>query len=131
MYIELLKKLNKKALKKGDIPVSCLVIRNGKVIAKAYNNKYSKNNPLGHAEIIAIIKASKKLKTANLNDCELFVTLKPCLMCEQIIKEMRIKKVNYILENNKINHNKIIYNKIKNCSSYFEKELVDFFKERR
>ena len=124
-------KMNKKAIKNGDIPVSCIITKNNKIISSAYNNKYKKNNPLGHAEIIAIQKACKKLNTCNLIDCELYVTLKPCLMCQEIIKETRIKTVHYIIDNNKYNNSKINYLKIDKDSDIFEKELKDFFKSKR
>ena len=74
MIIKQLKKLNNIALKHGDVPVSCIIVKNNKIIAKEYNKRQKKNSPLAHAEILAIIKATKRIKTWNLNDCELYVT---------------------------------------------------------
>ena len=124
-----LKKLNKK-VDSNDIPVSCIIVKNGKILAKAINNKYKNLNPLGHAEINAIIKASKKLNTTNLNDCELYVTLKPCKMCQEIIQEVRIKKVYYFVENTKNINNTVIYKKIE-FDNNFDTEIINFFKNKR
>ncbi len=130
-YINILKKLNLKAKDNGDIPVSAIIVRENKIIAKAYNKKVKNNNPLDHAEIIAIRKACKKLKTSNLIDCELYVTLKPCGMCKEIIKEARIKKVYYILDNDKIINDTTKYYKIEDDYQYFKKELSLFFEDKR
>ena len=128
---EILKKLNKKALKNEDVPISCMIIKNKKIIAKTYNQRVKKNNPLAHAEILAIQKASKKLNTYNLSDCELYVTLKPCKMCEEIIKSAKIQKVYYFLDQNKVANNKINSKKLEDQNEYFYKELTEFFKDKR
>lgn len=130
-YYEILKKLNKLALKNNDIPVSCIITKNNKIISKAYNKRVKDNNPINHAEIIAIKKAAKKLKTYNLIDCQLYTTLKPCKMCEEAIKMSKIKKVYYILDQNKIVNNKINYIKLNDDDNYFYKELTNFFKNKR
>ena len=130
-YINILKKLNLKAKDNGDIPVSAIIVRENKIIAKAYNKKVKNNNPLDHAEIIAIRKACKKLRTSNLIDCELYVSLKPCGMCKEIIKEARIKKVYYILDNDKIINDTTKYYKIEDDYQYFKKELSLFFEDKR
>ena len=91
----------KKALKHDDVPVGALILREGKILCSACNTRDSKNNILGHAEINVIKKASKMLKTWNLSDCTLYVTLEPCDMCREIIKQSRIKKTYYFLGNNK------------------------------
>ena len=109
--IGILKKMNQKAFVNDDIPVSAIIIKNNKIIAKAYNKKYKKNNPIYHAEILAIIKACKKLKTTNLSECNLITTLKPCSMCEEIIKEVKINNVYYILEKEKMLIEKLILSK--------------------
>lgn len=131
-YIKLLKKLNKKAIMNGDVPVSCIIVINNIIITTAYNMREKHNNPLHHAEIIAIQKAAKKLKTWNLNDCEMFVTLKPCNMCLEVIKSAKIKKVYYILENDKYINSKLILSKISTEEEkYFNQELKDFFIDKR
>ena len=131
-YIEILKKLNKLALSNGDVPVSCIIFDTNKIISKSYNMREKKNNPLLHAEILAIEKASKKLKTWNLSNCQMIVTLKPCNMCLEVIKNARIKKVYYILENNKNVNNKLDMCKL-NCifENEFSKEIKDFFYDKR
>ena len=130
-YEKILTKLNKKALDNGDIPVSAIIVKDNKIISKAYNMKYKNNNPLDHAEVLAIKKACKKLKTTNLIDCELIVTLKPCGMCKEIIKESRIKKVHYFVDNFKVINDNTKYIKMKCENDYFSKELSEFFKDKR
>ena len=130
-YIELLKKLNKKAIKNGDIPVSAIIIHNNKIISKAYNLKYKNSDPFAHAEILAIKKACKKLKTPNLSECEMYVSLLPCNMCLEVIKESKIKKVYYFTEKTKIINSKTKLIKINSESSYFSKELSMFFSDKR
>lgn len=98
-YMELALKEAYKSYKKGDVPVGAVIVKNGKIIAKAHNLKEKKHNPLMHAEIIAINKASKKLKRWRLDDCELYVTMEPCMMCTGAIIQSRIKKVYYSIEN--------------------------------
>ena len=130
-YKNILKRLNQKAIENGDIPVSAIITRNNKIIAKAYNQKYKNNNPFDHAEILAIKKASKKIKTPNLSECEMYVSLYPCSMCREVIKESKIKKVYYYTENNKSINNKIQYIKIDDNDLFFSKELSSFFDNKR
>ena len=82
-----------KAYKKGDVPVGAVIVYNNKIIARAYNKKEKKQNSLFHAEILAINKACKKLRSFRLDNCELYVTLEPCLMCCGAIIASRFKKV--------------------------------------
>ena len=70
-----------KAYKNGDVPVGAVIVKNNKVIAKAHNMKEKNKSAIKHAEIIVIEKACKKVKNWHLNDCELYVTLEPCMMC--------------------------------------------------
>ena len=98
-YMELALKEAYKSYKKGDVPVGAVIVKNGKKIAKAHNLKEKKHNPLMHAEIIAINKASKRLKRWRLDDCELYVTMEPCMMCTGAIIQSRIKKIYYSIEN--------------------------------
>lgn len=98
-YMNIALSLAKKAYIKNEVPVGAVIVRNNKVIAKAYNKKESKQNPIYHAEIIAIIKACKKLKTWHLDNCILYTTLEPCMMCCGAIEQSRIKKVVYGTQN--------------------------------
>ena len=83
----------KKAYEKLEVPVGVVIVKDNKIISRAYNQKEEKNNPIKHAEIIAIEKACKKLNNWRLNDCEMYVTLEPCPMCAGAIVNSRIKKV--------------------------------------
>lgn len=129
---KLLTILNKKAIKHNEVPVSCIITKDDKIISKAYNNKITKHDPTAHAEIIAIRKAAKKLKTWNLNECRLYVTLYPCKMCLNVINEARIKEVYYILDNEKEINNNVKITKINSeKNEYFQEELKGFFKNKR
>ncbi len=83
----------KKAYKKLEIPVGAVIVKDGEIIARAHNVKEEKNDATKHAEILAIQKASKKLETWRLNDCEMYVTLEPCSMCAGAMIQARLKKV--------------------------------------
>ena len=83
----------KKAYNKLEIPVGAIIVKNGEIIARAHNIKEEKKDTTKHAEILAIQKASKKLETWRLNDCEMYVTLEPCPMCAGALIQSRIKKV--------------------------------------
>lgn len=142
-YMNLALKEAKKAYKKGDVPVGTVIVKNGKVIAKAYNKKENSKVATYHAEILAIQKACKKLKTWYLTDCELYVTLEPCLMCAGAILQSRISKVYYATTNTKFgyvssidsilnsknNHKVEVYEGM--CKEQSQKLLTDFFKNKR
>lgn len=83
----------KKAAEKLEVPVGCVIVKDGKIIARAYNEKETKLDTTKHAEILAIQKASKKLQAWRLIDCEMYVTLEPCAMCAGAIVNARIKKL--------------------------------------
>ena len=85
----------KLAAKKGEVPVGAVIVRDGEVIARAYNTRETDKNALCHAEIKAIRKASKKLGGWRLTRCELYVTLEPCPMCAGAIVNSRIVSVYY------------------------------------
>lgn len=124
--------LNNKAISDDEVPVSCIITKENKIISYAYNSKIKNKSPLDHAEVIAIKKAAKKLKTWNLNDCELYVTLYPCDMCLSIINEARIKKVNYALNRTKKINNTVKIEKIETMEEpILEQQLKDFFKNKR
>ncbi len=83
----------KKAYDKLEVPVGAVIVKDGKIIARAHNLKETKYDTTKHAEILAIQKASKKLNNWRLIDCEMYVTLEPCSMCAGAIINSRIKKV--------------------------------------
>ena len=86
-------KLITKAKDKNEVPIAALIVKNDKIISKSYNKVNKSNNILDHAEILVIKKASKKLHNWRLDDCDLYVTLEPCLMCAGAILQARIKRV--------------------------------------
>jgi len=92
-YIKEALKEAKKAYVKNEVPVGCVIVINDKIIARAHNLRESKQSCLGHAEIIAIEKASKKLNRWILDDATIYITLEPCTMCAGAIFQSRIKRV--------------------------------------
>lgn len=136
-YINELINLSKKSLKKSEVPIAALIIdENGKIISKAYNTRNIKQQTINHAEILAIIKANKKLKSWRLNNCTLYVTIEPCDMCKSVIKESRIQNVYYLLPRlpEKNQYNKTIFNKLKDMSEKEDKyqEIINkFWKNKR
>ena len=137
-YIDLALKEAKKAYYKGDVPVGCIIVKDDKVIVKAHNKKETKKDATKHAEIIAISKACKKLKTWHLEGCKLYTTMEPCMMCSGAILQSRINYICYSLPNdnfgasNYLNKNnkkiKIISNVSRETS---QKLLKEFFEEKR
>jgi tRNA(adenine34) deaminase len=84
------------AYKLGEVPVGAIVIDGkGSVIAAAHNLKEETNSAHGHAEILALNMAARTIGDWRLNECELFVTLEPCLMCLGAIVQYRVKKLNF------------------------------------
>ena len=133
-----------KALYIDEVPVGAIIVKDNKIIARAHNLKESLNLSTAHAEIIAINKASKKLKTWHLDDCIMYVTLEPCVMCAGAIIQSRIKKVVYgaksyqdgaieialkLYDTKGFNHypETMYYDKNENCS----KIITDYFKTKR
>ena len=83
----------KKAGEAGDVPIGCVIVYEGKIIARGYNKRNQQKSALGHAEISAIRKASKKLGDWRLEECTMYVTLEPCPMCAGAIVQARIPEV--------------------------------------
>ncbi|MGM9875784.1 MAG: nucleoside deaminase [Bacilli bacterium] len=126
----------KKAYKNDEIPVGCVIVCENEIVACGYNKKERKNNALMHAEIIAIDKACRKLGSWRLDNCDIYVTLEPCMMCMGAIIESRIRNVYYGTKNkneqmyvlNMINRFVNLYNvNDVDCS----KILSDFFINKR
>lgn len=82
-----------KAYEKLEVPVGCVIVKDGAIIARAHNLKETKTDTTKHAEILAIQKASKKLQSWRLLDCDMYVTLEPCSMCAGAMINSRIRKV--------------------------------------
>ncbi len=86
-------RLARKAEALDEVPIGCVIVCDGKIIARGYNRRNTDKNTLAHAEIIAIKKASKKYGDWRLEDCTLYVTLEPCQMCAGAIVQCRMGKV--------------------------------------
>ena len=143
-YIKLALEEARKAYKKNEVPIGAVVVKDGKIISCAYNLRESKRNALYHAEILAIKRACRKLKSWRLVDCDLYVTLEPCPMCAGAIMQARISNLYFgaydpkggacgsvmnILEADKFNHNVNVVGGIlqDECGGIIRK----FFRERR
>jgi tRNA(adenine34) deaminase len=83
------------AAKRGEVPVGCVVVQNGAVIARAGNRTLTDNDPAGHAEIVALREAARALVSERLSSCDLYVTLEPCTMCAAAISFARIRRLYY------------------------------------
>ena len=127
-----------------EVPIGCVIVKDDKIIARGHNQRETKQSPIGHAEIIAINKASKKLKSWRLEGCDIYVTLEPCIMCSGAIIQSRIKKVYYgasdpkggalgssinVLEADNINHHPEVISGVlkEECSSI----ITNYFKAKR
>lgn len=93
LYMELALQEAQKAYKKEEIPVGAVIVKNGKVICKAYNKKNKSNRVKDHAEMLVIDKANRKLKNWRLEECDIYITLEPCPMCASAIEQARIKRI--------------------------------------
>ena len=82
-----------KAIEAGEMPVGAVVVKNGEIIATAHNVRNELHDPTLHAEIVAIRKACELLKDWRLTDCDLYVTLEPCVMCSGAIINSRMRNV--------------------------------------
>lgn len=88
--------LAKKAALNGECPIGAIVVdKDGEIIGEGYNLREATASPTAHAEIIAIEKASKHLKSWRLTDCTLYVTLEPCPMCAGAVINSRVKRLVY------------------------------------
>ena len=137
-YIKKTIELSKKAAKHGDFPVGALIVKDNKIIAKAYNTKEKNNNAINHAETLAISKACKKLKTWHLDDCILYTSMEPCIMCLGAIIQSRIKKIVYSTHNPSFGsiENDLTKFKLNIEINKLEKEeymnlIKEFFKDKR
>lgn len=97
-FMELAIEEAKLAYNAQEIPVGCVIVKDNKVIARAHNLKEEKTSVTAHAEILAINKASKVLNSYHLDDCTLYVTLEPCVMCMGAIMQAHIKNVCFALK---------------------------------
>ena len=134
----------KLAALEDEVPIGCVIVKNGVIIARAHNQRDKTNNPLGHAETLAIKKASEVLGDWQLVGCDLYVTIEPCLMCAGAIIQSRIDRVVYgapdikggafgsslnVLDAKNINHRPEIIGGVlaDECSQI----IKDYFKSKR
>ena len=92
-FMELALSEAKKAYELDEVPIGCVVVKDGKVLSRGHNQKVQKNSALHHAEIIALNKAQKKLDDWHLYDCTLYVTLEPCPMCAGACINTRVGRI--------------------------------------
>lgn len=143
-YMKIALEEAKKSLKHDDIPVGAVIVYKDQIIAKTHNQKELNQNAICHAEILAIEEACKYMNSWYLNECTLYVTMEPCLMCAGAILQSRIKTVVYatknpkfgyvesidsVLNNPKNNHTVNIISGICEQNSSFL--LKEFFKGKR
>ena len=137
----------KKAYDEGEVPVGAVIVKDDNVIAKAYNTKEKNKCSLEHAELSVIKLACGKLDNWRLIGTTIYVTLEPCPMCASAIKQSRINRIVYLLDNSDINTSKIVneilslhdanapVEKVKLDISKFNEEDIDiiseFFRKRR
>src|SRR5882724_417613 len=143
-FMDLALKAAENAANAGEVPIGCVVVLNGEVIATAANRTLTDHDPTAHAEILAIRQAAARLGSERLVDCDLYVTLEPCTMCAAAISFARIRRLYYgaadpkggavesgvrFFASNTCHHKPAVY------SAVGEKEaatlLRDFFKVRR
>ena len=87
--------LAQEAAAAGEVPVGCVIVRNGEIVGRGRNRREEKQSTASHAEMEAIAQANARLQSWRLDDCELYVTLEPCPMCAGAIINARIKRVWY------------------------------------
>ena len=143
-YMKLALKEAKKALLLDEVPIGCVIVKDGKVIARGFNHRENKQMVISHAEIEAIQKANKKLNSWRLVGCDIYVTVEPCIMCMGAIIQARLANVFYgandlkggavessinVLEAKNINHHPHVEGGVlkEECS----KLLSDYFKNKR
>ncbi len=133
-----------KAAQKGEVPVGAVVVFEGKIIGRGHNLTEKRKSALTHAEMGALTKASRKIKSWRLADCDLYVTLEPCTMCAGAIVLSRVRRLVFgtpdpkagavvstarVMDNGKLNHRVKISDGIlkEDCS----RVLTDFFRTLR
>lgn len=135
-YINKIIELAKEAYNNNDIPVGAIVVKNNIIIGSGFNKRNMKNSVIGHAEIEAIEEACNYIGDWRLDDCDIYVTLLPCMMCTGAIVESRIRKVYYLCDRTNVCFKNSEYLNLvkidnnKKCEEYL-KLLQLFFENRR
>ena len=115
--------------RRGEVPIGCVIVKDGKIIAKGYNQRERKRNCLWHAEVVALNRACRKLKSWRLNGCDMYVTLEPCQMCMGAILNARLQKV-YFAAQSTTNLNWQTPVELQ-FNQEAQNILVDFFQKKR
>lgn len=129
---------------KGEVPIGAIIVCDGNIIARAHNQKESLADPTAHAEILVIRAAAKKLGRWRLDDCQLYVTAEPCVMCMGAIIQARIpllvygateKKFGGVESTARLGQHPMLPKQMEIyagiCEQACEELLIDFFKKRR
>lgn len=144
MFMERALELAAGARDNGDVPVGALIVCNGEIVAEAFNEKELAHQPCYHAEILAIHRAAEKLGRWRLTDCDLYVTLEPCLMCAGAIIQARLGTVTFAARDPKAGAVVSLYNTLSDprlnhrpkvvegvLAEPASKMLSQFFRDRR
>ena len=121
-YIDKIVELAKVAYDNDDIPVGAIIVKNNEIIGEGFNTRNSFKSVIGHAEIDAIEMACKHIGDWRLDDCTMYVTLLPCMMCTGALIESRIKKVYYLCDRTNVCFK---------CDNYLNIEKIDNDKKRQ
>ena len=125
-----------KAYELDDVPIGCVIVKDNQIIARGYNRKEVDGVATYHAEILAINEACRKLKTWYLDECTLYTTVEPCMMCTGAIIQARISKIVYGTDNQAFGYlRKLDNSKVEVKSGILKYEcmsiLSEFFRGRR
>ena len=133
-----------RALEKDEVPVGAVIVRDGKVIARAHNQNVLLKDPTAHAEMVAVTEAAAALQSERLLNTELYVTIEPCAMCAGALVLARVKRIIYGTEDPKagacgsvmnVARHKRLNHRIPTTSGVLEKEcraiIQEFFRRKR
>ncbi len=146
-YLDIALEEANKAYNEGEIPIGAVIVKNNEIIAQQHNLKEKYNCSTRHAELLAIEQASSVLNDWRLNDCEMYITMEPCIMCSGALIQSRIKRVYYLVDNQKFggvgstkeildkdqnnHHVEIIKIDDKNRENQMSEILKKFFSDKR
>lgn len=136
--------LANQAAAEDEVPVGCIIVKGDEILAEAYNRRESDHRLIAHAELLAIDQANQMQKSWRLSDCDLYVTLEPCIMCAGAIFQARIARVFFAASDPKagalgsvyqlhrdslINHHTSVIGGL--CAEDAKKMLSEFFQKKR
>ena len=103
-YMKIALKEAEKAKKHNDVPVGAIIVKDNKIISRGHNKRELTKKVTKHAEIIAIERACRKLRSWHLDECEIYITVEPCTMCYGAIEQARMSKIIYGIDNEKFGY---------------------------